>query len=112
MTWELKRIPLGPVAKVGFILYFAMSLALFLIYALLLGGMLDMVGQLVGEETGLPAMSGGAMIFFGFFLAIFLAVLYTCFTLLAALIYNAVASFVGGVMLELNERPAVMTTDS
>lgn len=104
MTLELKRIPLGPVAKVGFLVYFAVTLAMFLIYSIFLGGMMDMVGNMIGEEMGMPVLTGGALIIGGLFLAVFLAVLYTLITLLATIIYNAIAGFAGGLELEVEDR--------
>ena len=104
MTWELKRIPLGPVAKVGFLLYFAVVLVMFLIYSIFLGGMMDMVSSMVGDEFGLPVLTGGALILGGLFLAVFLSVVYTLITLLAAVLYNAIAGFAGGFEFELEER--------
>ncbi|MCB2199362.1 DUF3566 domain-containing protein [bacterium] len=104
MTWVLKRIPLGPVAKVGFILYFAVVLVMFLIYSIFLGGLMDMVSSMVGDEFGLPVMTGGALILGGLFLAIFLSVIYTLITLLAAVLYNAIAGFAGGIEFDLQER--------
>lgn len=102
MTWEVRRIPLWPVAKIGFLLYFALALVMFLLYSIFLGGMLDMVGQFVGEEMSMPVLSGGALMMVGFFLAIMLAVMYTLITLLAVIVYNAVASMAGGIHLELD----------
>ena len=104
MTLELKRIPLGPVVKVGFLIYFAMTLVLFLVYSIFLGGMMEMVSQTIGDDFGVPVLTGGALIFGGFILAIFLSVLYTLITLLAVILYNAIASFAGGIEFEMQDR--------
>jgi len=102
MTWEVRRIPLWPVAKIGFLLYFALALVVFLLYSIFLGGMMDMVGQMVGQEMSLPVLSGGALMMVGFFLAVFAAIMYTLLTLLAVIVYNAIASMTGGFHLELD----------
>lgn len=102
MIFTLRRLPLGPVIKVGFVVYFILSFIGFLLYSMLLMGMINSIGALLGDFD-LPSsfVSGPTMILGGLFIAVFLAVLYTIITAVFVLVYNAVASFTGGFELEL-----------
>ncbi len=100
-TWELRRIPFGPVVKVSFIVYFLLSLILFLVYGTFVMSILQSFTGFVGGEFDLPVIPGGLpLILLGLFISLMAALFYTVLTLVAVLLYNAVASIVGGVHLQ------------
>ncbi|MBS1261726.1 MAG: hypothetical protein MAG453_01058 [Calditrichaeota bacterium] len=108
MTWELKRVPLLPLAKVCFLVFFGLSLIGMLLYALFIGSLIGMIGGMVGDEFGFAPLTGGALILFGLIGALFAAVMYTIMAVVAGLVYNAVASVVGGFELEFEPAPGSM----
>lgn len=106
MTWELKRVPLGPVVRVAFLVFFLLALVLFLLYSTVLMGIV----RSVGDALDIPLISGAggvALVFAGLLVAFLSAFFYTLIAVLVTLFYNAIASFSGGLRLELEEETVI-----
>ncbi len=103
MTFEIRRLPLGPVAKVSFVLYFVIAFIMVLLYSTFMLSMLRTVGGFFDEFDFpfSPGFSGPMVIIGGLFGATMLAALYTVLTIILALVYNAIASLIGGLSLEI-----------
>lgn len=108
MTWEIRRIPLLALIKVSFIVYLFLSLIIMLLYGLFLGSMAGLIGEMIGDELDLGALTGGALVIGGLIGSVVLASIYTFITFVGALIYNAVASLVGGLEVELESREVMV----
>jgi Transmembrane domain of unknown function (DUF3566) len=104
MTWEIRRIPLLSLVKVSFVVYLFLSLVIMLLYGLFIGSMAGMLGALIAEDFDIAPLTGGALIIGGLIGSVILACIYTFFTFIGGLIYNAVASLVGGLEVELEAR--------
>ena len=78
MTYTINRIPLTPVIKISFIIYFIMAFIGVLLYSTILMSVLGTIGGLMGGmDFPVRPPGGGSLIFIGIFGAIMLAVLYT-----------------------------------
>jgi hypothetical protein len=105
-TYEVKRIPLWPLAKTVFVISFALMLVGLLLYSLFLSSIMATMGSFLGEDLdGLGALTGGALFFFALFGALFGAFFQALFAVLAALIYNGFRSVIGGLEVELAPAP-------
>jgi len=104
-TFELKKIPLWPVVKLTFIIFLVIGILIALIYSIVLSGISYMAGTL-----GDPALREGFPMIrnFGFVMipivAITYAVLGTIGIIVWVLIYNLLATIVGGVELTLEPK--------
>ncbi len=101
-TYVLKKVPLWPVLKVAFILFLILGIIIGVFYALLISSF----GFLASALSD-PSLGGefGFMRGLGFVLipviAIFYAIFATIVVAIWVLIYNLLASIVGGVELVL-----------
>ena len=102
----LRRISVGSVFKVTFVIY-ALLLGLFGCLFMVLPGLFgaSLLGGLGGRDSGL-ALFGGS--FIGILISYILLVVFGAFlqgivTVIAALIYNLAARWVGGIQVELQE---------
>jgi hypothetical protein len=100
-TYVLKRIPLWPVIKMSFVLFIILGVIIGIFYALLLslsGFFASALSSSLGGEFGF--MKG-----LGFVLIPVFAIIYGIFGTIAvaiwALVYNLIASIVGGVEFDL-----------
>ncbi|MDP8208805.1 MAG: hypothetical protein P9L92_19235 [Candidatus Electryonea clarkiae] len=102
MTITINRIPLVPVLKIGFMIYFLMAFIGLLLYSTIILSVIGTIGSLIGGLNLPMAMpGGGSMIFIGLFGAIFIAIIYTILTMIVVLIYNAASSFAGGIEVDV-----------
>ncbi|GBE29945.1 MAG TPA: hypothetical protein ENH10_06595 [Bacteroidetes bacterium] len=101
MTWEIRRIPLFPLMKVSFVVYLFLSLIVMLIYGLFIGSIAGMLSGLLAEEMNIQPLTRTALLIGGLFGSVLLSMFYTILTLIGGLIYNAVASLMGGLEIEL-----------
>jgi len=102
---EIRRIPLWPIAKIGFIVSFIVMFIIMLLYtslfASLIGSALSMLG---GSDVGMPGTIGGfALVVLGIFTAFVMSIIQTLIMLLVVVIYNVIANGMGGIMLELRD---------
>jgi hypothetical protein len=102
----LRSISVGSVFKVTFVIY-ALLLGLFGCLFMVLPGLFgaSLLGGLGGRDSGL-ALFGGS--FIGILISYILLVVFGAFlqgivTVIAALIYNLAARWVGGIQVELQE---------
>lgn len=102
----IRRVSAGSVFKVTFVIY-ALLLGLFGCVLVVIPGLLSasLLGGLVDDRYGLGALGGGIV---GTLVVYVLLVIVGAFvqglvTAIAALIYNLVAGWVGGVQVELQE---------
>jgi hypothetical protein len=103
-TYEVRRIPVWPVAKVAFVLLLVIGIIIAIIYSIIFSSLSFLAGTFgespLGEEFSLVRN-------LGFVIIPIIALTYAVFGTIAAviwiLIYNLVASIVGGVWLELRE---------
>ena len=102
MTLVIQRIPIGPLVKICFVLYFIFAFLGVLLYSTVAMSLIHLVGSLAGGmNIPLEFPTGFSLIFFGFFGAITLAVVYTIITVIAALLYNVAAGMIGGIEAEV-----------
>ena len=102
MTLIIKRIPIGPLVKICLVLYFILAFIGVLLYSSIAMSLINIVSGLIGgADMPLEIPTGLSLIFMGFFGAVFLSVLYTVITVIAALLYNVIAGFVGGLEAEV-----------
>lgn len=104
-TFVLKKVPLWPVIRMGFILFLVLGVIIGVFYALIISSFGFLAGAL--NETA----TGGELAFMrslGFVLIPVVAIVYAIFaTIVVAiwvLMYNLLASVVGGVELVLDEQ--------
>ena len=102
----LRRVSAGSVFKVTFVIY-ALLLGIFGCLFLVVPGLLgaSLLGSLGGRDSGLALLSGGIV---GTLIVYVLLVMVGAFvqgivTAVAALIYNLVAGWVGGIEVDLME---------
>ncbi len=105
MKWQIKRIPIWPVAKISFIVYAVVSLIGMLFFNLMFQSMLGMIPDMLGQGLDMGELGMGAGM--GFMMAIFMAIpsaiFYTLITIIAVVLYNAIASLTGGVEMEIEQ---------
>ncbi|UCF05388.1 MAG: DUF3566 domain-containing protein [bacterium] len=103
-TYEIRRIPVWPVAKVAFVMLLVIGIIIAIIYSIIFSSLSFLAGTFgdspLGEEFSLVRN-------LGFVIIPIIALTYAVFGTIAAiiwvLIYNLVSSIVGGVGLELQE---------
>mgnify|MGYP001080195629 CR=1 FL=1 len=106
-TYVLKRVPLGPVLKIAFILFLAIGVIIGVFYALIISSF-----GFLASALDDPSISGeiGFMRGLGFVLipviAIFYAIFATIVVAIWVLIYNLLSSVIGGIELQL-EAPSI-----
>jgi hypothetical protein len=106
-TYTLKKVPLWPVLKVAFILFLILGIIIGVFYAFLISSF-----GFLASALGDPSIGGelGFMRGLGFVLipviAIFYAVFATIIVAIWVLIYNLLASVVGGIELVLEPTAA------
>jgi hypothetical protein len=106
-SYVLKKVPLWPVIKISFVLFIILGVIIGIFYAILLSISGIFANALTGGLGELGFMKG-----LGFVLVPIVAIMYAVFGTISvavwALIYNLLASIVGGIelTLESTERPA------
>ncbi|MBZ0263899.1 DUF3566 domain-containing protein [bacterium] len=103
VTWELRRIPLWPVTKVSFIVFFALGLVLSLLYSAFALTILQAISGLMGDFSSMPVPTGLPLIMVSIFASFLMAIMYTVIMVITALFYNATTSYLGGIQLELEQ---------
>ncbi|MFH0881720.1 MAG: hypothetical protein V2A56_01945 [bacterium] len=99
-TIEIRRVPLMPVVKAGFLVFFTIDFIGFLLYTSFFASIISMALSGLGGEFGtLGNISGAALIFGGFFVALLIAVFQTLVILIAMIAYNVIANGLGGILL-------------
>jgi len=107
MLYEIKRIPPGPVLKVAFFVFLIVGFIIGLFYGLLImsflssmTGMLGMEDQFASDFTTFGIFG---LILMGVVMSIFSSIIMTLMTGLSVLCYNMIASWLGGVEIELQK---------
>ncbi len=104
MHFELKRIAVFPVIKVTFLVSLVLGFIMGLLFALFMAPILALasrMGQMQGQQFGMPEMSIGALIIFlPIVYAILMSVFNTLISLLGAVVYNFIVKFAGGFEFE------------
>ncbi len=101
MTFEIRRIPLWPVVKIFFVIYFVIIFLISLIYGSLLLNIVAGFGEMA-SEYGLPSFGAfgvTGIVMLGLMAAFFGSIINTLVTVVVVIVYNAIASFTGGVEL-------------
>jgi hypothetical protein len=102
-TYILKKVPLWPVIRMSFVLFIIIGILIGIFYALLLSSWSFLASSFADSSLGNPF---GILRNLGFILIPVIAILYAIFgTIVVAiwvLIYNLIASVVGGVELVLD----------
>ncbi|MBC8276641.1 MAG: DUF3566 domain-containing protein [FCB group bacterium] len=105
MEYEIKRIPIAPVAKVAFFVFLVVGFIGGLFYGMLMmnlismmSGVIDAGDELLQEFSGL-GMAG--IIMTGMMMAIFSSVIMTALTAVGIASYNVFAGWLGGIKLNL-----------
>jgi len=106
--YVLKKVPVWPVMKVTFIICLVLGIILGLFYAFLLSGWSFLANSFMASEMSgeMNIIRGLGFVMIPFF-AIFYAIVGAVWALIAALLYNLIASAVGGVELHLEDRGMV-----
>ena len=110
-TYEIRKLPVWPVAKVAFVVLLVVGIIVAVIYSLILSGLSFLAGVFgdspIGEEFS-------AVRNLGFVIIPVIALTYAVFGTIAAviwaLIYNIVASIVGGFEVHLRPKEAGVAT--
>jgi hypothetical protein len=103
--FEMKRISIWSVIRVVFIIFLVMGIIVGLLYGITLssfGFLLSALGE-YPLDAGFPLLRNLGFVMIPI-IAIFYAVFGTIAAIIWTLIYNVVASIVGGIELELEER--------
>lgn len=108
MTYEVKRFDLLTVFKVSFLIYLTVGFLLGILYGLILMKMISAFGPLLESPVfeGFGQIGVMAAFTLALFIAVFMAVIWSVITVIAAGIYNLLAGWVGGLRLELAQPQA------
>jgi len=102
----IRRVSAGSVFKVTFVIYMLL-LAIFGCLFLVIPGLLgsSLLGSLGDRDSGLALLGGGILTTLILYVVLVIAGAFVqgIVTAIAALIYNLVASWVGGIEVELQE---------
>ncbi len=105
MKYEIKRLNLWSVVKIVFVISLLIGFVFSLIYAGFLQVMTLLTSNFGGEDFVQMIPSGGSMfIIVVVFFTIIFAVFYTTSALFAVVLYNAIAGWAGGVVVEMAAR--------
>jgi len=109
MTYEIKRFDLLTVFKVSFLVYLVVGFLIGLLYGLILVKMISTFGPLMENELfeGFGEVGFIAAITLALFMAVFIAIVWSIITVIAAGIYNVICGWIGGLRLELEAAPDV-----
>ena len=112
-TAELKRVDIGSLFKVAFVLYAALGLVAGLFYGMIFM-VLGQIGGLLGEEDipGLGFLTGFVGVLAVPVLALLYGILGSVVVAIGGALYNLAARWVGGVKLELNVGDAATISGS
>ena len=103
MTFEIKRIPLAPVIKIAFVLYFVFLFLVMMLYTAFMATILNTLGGLLGEfDIPIGTLSGFPLFVAALFMAFFAAIMNTVITSVVVILYNAISGYIGGVKLEIH----------
>ncbi len=106
-TYVLKKVPLGPVLKIAFILFLIIGVIIGVFYALLISSFGFLASALndpsLGSEMGFIRGLGFVLVPV---IAIFYAIFATIVVAIWVLVYNLLASVVGGIELVLEPSAA------
>ena len=108
MTYEVKRFDLLTVFKVSFLIYLTVGFLLGILYGLILIRMISAFGPLLESPMfeGFGEIGVMAAFTLALFIAVFMAVIWSVITVIAAGVYNVLAGWVGGLRLELAQPQA------
>ena len=108
MQYEIKRLDLLSVFKISFLIYLVLGFVIGIFYALILTQMLAVFSSFMNDQAfqGIAKLTGPGLIFMALVLAVFMAVLWSILTVIAAAIYNLLSGAVGGIKVELQTPPA------
>ena len=105
MEYEIKRIPIAPMAKVMFFVFLVVGFISGLLYAMFLVSIISSFGSLLPMEedvfTEFANLGLTGIITMGIVSSIFTAVIMTLLTAFTALCYNVFAGWFGGIRFEL-----------
>ncbi len=112
MKYELKRIGIWSAVKITFILSLIMGFIFGIFYALLIFMLTSLPMAMMQDDqmAALQNFGAAAAVILPFFMAFFMAIINTIFTVIGIAAYNLVARMTGGVEWELAEvaaQPAV-----
>jgi len=104
----LKKLPVWPVIKVTFVVFLVIGIIIGIFYAFLISGWSFLANSFMASEMGseMNLLRG-----LGFIMIPFFAVIYAIFgaiwSLIMVLLYNLIASAVGGIELHLEDRGVI-----
>ena len=112
-NYTLKSIPIWPVTKVSFVILLIIGIVIGFFYAIMLSSWSVLFGSFsgtqMGNELGVLRNLGFIMIPF---LAIFYAIFGTISVIICTLIYNLIASAIGGIELVLEKDKGIIQQSS
>jgi hypothetical protein len=116
MIYEIKKINVWSVVKIGFIPWGIFGFLMGLIYTMFTALLFTVFSPLVSEFGAMPADFAGMSILFVFVMstllgALFFAVIGTVFTALFTWIYNLLANILGGIKFHLNQEKVVVVAE-
>jgi hypothetical protein len=117
MQTTVSRIAPGPVFKLGFVLCTLLSLIGVLFSSLLFFSAAQIGAGLLGPEAERVLRAGGAagalaVVFGGVFISLFSGLITAVILAIMAVVYNAMAAWIGGVVLTLDAHPRAVQLSS
>lgn len=105
MNYEIRRLDLMSVLKVSFLIYLVIGFLIGMFYALIITQMLALFSSFMGDQaiTALGKIGGASIFIIAIVMAVFMAVLWSILTVIAAALYNLLAGSFGGIKVELAE---------
>lgn len=112
VLYEVKRIEVWPIVKIGFVISVVLGFILGLMSSLMIVAFSNFLGTVVGESfVGSPkTLSGGLAIVGAFFWAPIYGVIGAFLTAISVWIYNLIARWAGGVRLNLKLDEGVVSS--
>lgn len=110
MTYEIKRFDLLTVFKVSFLIYLIIGFLVGILYGMILMKMMSAFAPLLENQLfeGFQGIGFMAALTLAFFTAIFLAVIWSIITVIAAGLYNVLSGWIGGFKVEMEMISGIM----